>query len=307
MAALISCIFSSSTLLSMGLYHLICTTRNHLKSPRDYTAKPYHPFPPASSSSTLKHIQLYLLILYLLLALGHQLLTSSDSDPLIKGHTPVHRFSSLQSAAVLFLFLILSISLLLSSTTSLLPIPSDLFFAIASVVFFLHYYISSAAASFQISDLQAKCDSVSSWISAASALLCLLLACQPRLFIADVGFGASICLQGLWALQTGLSLYVEAFIPEGCHRLLDVVNGVEGSTKCDLEESRFRAVAILDLAFVVHVTFVLVTVIGVYAAIAKSVGLKRLGSYEALPTMSSGGGDSNHNHVQMKALAGTQA
>ncbi|XP_042507266.1 uncharacterized protein LOC122083499 [Macadamia integrifolia] len=326
MAALISHIFSSSALLSVGLYHLICTTRNHLKSPRDYIAKPYHPFPlwasssssssssPSSSSSSssssstrLKHVQLYLLILYLVLALGYQLLTSSDSDPLVRGHTPVHRFSSLQSAAVVFLFLLLSLSLLLSSATSLFPIPSDLFFAFASAVFFLYSFVSSSSSSVQISDLQAKCDSVFSWISAASALLCFILACQPRLFVADVGLGASVCLQGLWALQTGLSLYVEAFIPEGCHRLLDVVNGIEGSTKCDLEESRLRAIAILDLAFVIHVTLVIVTVMVVYAAIARSVGLKRLGSYEALPTMSSGAGDSSHSHIQMKALAGTQA
>ncbi|KAJ4957911.1 hypothetical protein NE237_025022 [Protea cynaroides] len=314
MAALITHIFSSSTLLSLGLYHLICTTRNHLKSPRDYIAKPYHPFPlwaassssSSSSSTRLKHFQLYLLILYLVLAVGYQLLTSSDTNPLIKGHTPVHRFSSLQSAAVLFLFLLLSLSLLISSTTSLLPIPSDLFFAFASAVFFLSSIVSSSSASVQISDLQAKCDSVSSWISAACALLCLLLARQPRLFIADVGLGASVCLQGLWALQTGLSLYVETFIPEGCHRLLDVVSGVEGSTKCELEESRLRAVAILDLAFVLHVTFVIVTVMVVYAVIARGVGLKRLGSYEALPTMSSGTGDSNHNHFQMKTLAATQ-
>lgn len=103
-------------------------------------------------------------------------------------------------------------------------------------------------------------------------------------------------------LQTGLSLYVEAFIPEGCHRLLDVVSGVEGSTKCDLEESRLRAVAILDLVFVVHVMFVVVIVMVTYAVVAKSVGIRKLGSYEALPTAAT-----DSNHIQMKALTGTQA
>ncbi|KAK9272568.1 hypothetical protein L1049_002942 [Liquidambar formosana] len=302
MAALMYHIFSSSALVSLGLYHLISTTINHLKSPRDYSAKPYHPF-SLSSSPRLKLLQLYLLILCLLIAFAHQSLISSDSDPLLKGSTPVHRFSSLQSAGVLFLFLLLSLSLLLSETTSLLPFPSDLFFALASALFFLHYSVSSAAASVQISDLQAKCDSVSARISALSSLLCLLLACQPRLFVADVGLAASLCLQGLWALQTGLSLYVEAFIPEGCHRLLDVVNGVEGSTKCDLEESKLRAVAILDLVFVVHVMFVVLIVLITYAAVARTVGIRRFGSYEALPTMSSG----ETNHIQMKALTGTQA
>ena len=43
-----------------------------------------------------------------------------------------------------------------------------------------------------------------------------------------------------------MSLHVEAVIPEGCHGLLDVVSGVEGSTKCELKDSRLRALAILD-------------------------------------------------------------
>uniref|UniRef100_A0A2N9GIE6 Uncharacterized protein n=1 Tax=Fagus sylvatica TaxID=28930 RepID=A0A2N9GIE6_FAGSY len=48
----------------------------------------------------------------------------AQSDPFIKGHTPVHRLTSLQSAAVLFLFILLSLSLLLSDTASaLLPFP----------------------------------------------------------------------------------------------------------------------------------------------------------------------------------------
>lgn len=300
MAALIYEIFSSSALLSFGLYHLISTTRNYLKSPPSYTAKPHHPF-SSSSSNRFKHLQLYLLILCLLIAFIHQTLISYDSDPLLKGRTPVHRFTSLQSAALFFLFFILSVSLLLSESTSLLPLPNDLFFALASALFFLQFSVSSSVASFQTSDLEAKCDSVSAQISLAIAFLCLILAFQPRLFIADVGLAGAICLQGLWVLQTGLSLYVEAFIPEGCHRLLDVVSGVEGSTKCDLDESRLRAVAILDLMFVLHVTFVVLIVIVTFAVVAKTNGVRRLGSYEALPT------STDSNHIQMKALSGTQA
>ncbi|CAK7348116.1 unnamed protein product [Dovyalis caffra] len=300
-------IFSSAALISLGLYHLICTTRNYLKSPHSYIAKPYYPL---SSSNRFKYLQLYLLILCLLIALVHQTLISSYSDPLLKGSTPVHRFTSLQSAAVLFLFLILSLSLLLSDSTSLLPLPSDLFFALASAVFFLQSSSSSSSASVQTSDLQSKCDSISAQISGLSAVLCLILACQPRMFVADVGLGGAVCLQGLWMLQTGLSLYAEAFIPDGCHKLLDVVSGVEGSTKCDLEDSRLRAVAILDLVFVVHVMFVVLIVMVIYGVVAKTfgVGVRKLGgSYEALPTTASSAADSSSNHFQMKALTGTQA
>ncbi|KAF7136488.1 hypothetical protein RHSIM_Rhsim08G0037800 [Rhododendron simsii] len=305
MAALIYHIFSSSALVSLGLYHVISATRNHLKSPRDYSAKPYHPFPSSSSFPPpfhrLKYLQLYLLILCLLVAFAHQALISTDSDPLLKGSTPVHFFTSLQSAFVILLFLLLSLSLLLSETTSLLPLPTDLFFGVASGLFFLQYTV-------QTSDLQAKCDSVSARISALSSILSLVLACLPRLFVADVGIGASICLQGLWTLQTGLSLYVDAFIPEGCHKQLDVASGVEGSTICDLDYSKLRAVAILDLVFVIHVMFVVVIVMVTYAAVVKTVGIRaRFGSYEALPTAAAVVSATDSNHIQMKALTGTQA
>ncbi|KAK6153203.1 hypothetical protein DH2020_012842 [Rehmannia glutinosa] len=287
MAALIYQIFSSSALVSQGLYHLICTTKNHLKSPRDYVAKPFHPFPTTPHHHHhrfLRHLQLYFLILCLFISLIHQLLVSSYADPLLKGRTPVHLFTSLHSAAIVFSFLLLSLALLLSDVTSLLPLPADIFFAIASALFFLQYSLSSSSSAVQTSDLQAHCVSISARISALSSVLCLALACQPRLFVADVALGASFCLQGLWALQTGLYLYVDAFIPEGCHKLLDVVSGVEGSTKCDLEDSKLRAVAILDLVFVLYVLFVLLIFLVVYSALAKTLGIRsRFGSYEALP------------------------
>ncbi|KAK1320017.1 hypothetical protein QJS10_CPB04g00059 [Acorus calamus] len=96
---------------------------------------------------------------------------------------------------------------------------------------------------FEENQIKSKCDSISASISLASAAASLALAFQPRLFVADVALAASVCLQGLWSLQTGLSLYVEGFIPEGCHRLLDVPGGIAGSTRCELDESRLRAAA----------------------------------------------------------------
>lgn len=303
-------IFTSSSLVSLGLYHLISTTRNHLKFPRDYSAKPYHPFSSSSTSTSFfqrlsRHLPLYLLISCLLISLIHQTLISTLSDPLLQGSTPVYRFTSLQSAAVLLLFLILSLSLLFSD--SILPsFPPDLFFALASALFFLQYSVSSSSASLQISALEAKCDSISARISALSSFLCLLLACLPRLFVADLALGGSLFLQGLWALQTGLSLHVDAFIPEGCHKLLDVASGIEGSTKCEPDESKLRAAALLDLVFVLHVLFLFLVIIITYAALAKTLGTtRRFGSYEALPTAAAATADTNH--IQMKSITGTQA
>ncbi|CAH9080288.1 unnamed protein product [Cuscuta europaea] len=301
MGSFIYHVFSSSGLFSLGLFHLIAATRSHLKSPREHSAKPfYHLSNFPSSFPRLRHLPLYLIILSLFVAFAHQTVISFDSDPLLKGRTPVHRFSSLQSAAIILCFLLLSVFPLLVSEPSL---PRDeIFFALASALFYLCFYASSSSAFFQTSDLQAECDTVSARISSASSLLCVVLACNSRLFVAELLFAASICLQGLWAFQTGLSLYVEAFIPEGCHKLLDVVSGVEGSTKCELEDSKLRAVALLDFIFVVHVFFVLLIVMVTYAVAARTI--RRSGSYEALSTSAS---PVVSNHIQMKAFSGTQA
>ncbi|XP_071739236.1 uncharacterized protein [Rutidosis leptorrhynchoides] len=300
MSGLFYHVFTSSALVSLGLYHLICTIRNHLRSPREYIAKSYHPF----ASHFTKHLQLYLIIICLLITFIAQTATSFDSDPLVKGRSPVHHFSSLQSATVVFLFLILSLTLLISETTTILPFSSDIFFGTASAVFFLQYSVSASSASIQTSDLEAKCDSVSATISALSGISCVILACNPRLFVADVSLGALFCLQGLWSLQTGLSLYVDAFIPDGCNKLLDVVGGVEGSTVCYLEDSKLRATAILDLMFVVYVVFVVLILIVTYAVTSKVIGV-RFGTYEALPISS--GVVTDSNHIQMKEINGTQA
>ncbi|XP_047974859.1 uncharacterized protein LOC125217079 [Salvia hispanica] len=303
MTALIYQIFSSTALLAQGLYHLISATRNHLKFPADYAAKPYHPLPfPAALANhhRWRHLQLHLAILCLLIAIVHHLLASSDADPLVKGRTAVHLFTSLHSALLLFAFLLLALALLLPD---LLPLPPDLFFAAAAALFLLQFSLLSSSAAAQTSDLQAKCDSTAAAVAALASALCLALACHPKLFIADAALGASFCLQGLWALQTGLSLYVDAFIPEGCHKLLDVVSGVEGSTKCELDDSKMRAAAILDLVFVLHVVLVLVIFLAVYTVVAKTLGVRtRFGSYEALPNTSL-----DANHIQLKSMAGTQA
>ncbi|KAK1369808.1 Plant viral-response family protein [Heracleum sosnowskyi] len=299
----------TSGMMSMGTYNLIFAMKNYLKSPPHYSAKPYHPL--NSAVSFKKHTQLFLMLIFLSISFIHQTLISTDTDLLLKGSTPVHKFISLQYAAVILLFIVLCVSLLVSESTQLLPFSNDLFFGVASGIFFLEYYVSFSAAEFQISDLQAHCDSVSGRISALSSLLCFLLACFPKLFVADVALSASLILQGFWAMQTGLTLYVDAFVPEGCHKLLDVVSGVEGSTRCDLDDSKFRAVAILDLMFLVHVFFVMLIVLIVYALVTKTVGVRssRFGSYEALPTVVSASTSTitDSNHIQMKALTGTQA
>ncbi|KAL9241833.1 hypothetical protein vseg_015897 [Gypsophila vaccaria] len=304
MSALVYQIFTSTGLITLGLYHLTSTIHHHLKSPTTFSAKPHHPLPLPHHLHLhhhLRHLPLHLTSAALLLSSLHHLLSVTTPDPLL----PSHPFSSAASAAVSLLFFLLSL-------TSL-HLPHDLLFSAASAAFFL-LSSSSAAPTGATPSLYSHLLSTSSTISLLSSILALSLAVSPRLFIADVALSATVILQGLWALQTGLTLHVDAFVPEGCHRLLDVVAGVEGSTKCDLDESRLRAGAILDFMFVVYVVVVVVVVFGVYALVAKVVGVsaRRFGAYEALPNAvvvdgSGGGGGGAASHVQLKTLTGTQA
>lgn len=81
-----------------------------------------------------------------------------------------------------------------------------------------------------------------------------------------------IILQGTWLFQIGLYLYVEEFIPEGCHYRLGLPTGTDGSTLCEVEVSRIRAVALVNLAFNFHVIMVVFFSVLVFAIVAKLHG-----------------------------------
>ncbi|XP_072950656.1 uncharacterized protein [Typha angustifolia] len=298
MAILVYHAFSFLALFSYGIYHLISATIAHLKTPSSTSGRLYYPLP--FPSSRLRHLPLYLALFFLLLSV---LFLSFSSIP-----TPLLSF---QTAIPLFLFLLLALFLLFPSSA----LPHDVLFLLASLAFALIALSSShSSAAFPSTDLQSKSDSISALISAASAAASLVLAVVPRLFLAEIVLASSIVLRGLWFLQTALSLYVEGFIPEGCHVLLEGF-----ATRCEIDEPRARAKQILDLAFELHVAIVVVIVVVVYIIVTRlcggggggaGAGITRRhngGSYESLPRSSSGGALADLDHVQMKALAKSSA
>ncbi|CAL9762309.1 unnamed protein product [Musa acuminata subsp. burmannicoides] len=312
MADLVYHAFAFVALFSHGLYHLISATRAHLAVPSssfstsgrgaavaaDHTARPYYPLALAAHRHhLLRHLPLYLALLCLLVAVAvHAFFSSPDG-----ARAAAQRFSYLESAAALFLFVLLAASILI------LPLPADVVFLLAALAFALLSAASAhSAAAYQQSELQSKCDSISSLVFAASATSALVVAIAPRLFVAELALAASIALQGLWSFQTGISLYVDAFIPEGCHQILGVR---DISTNCDLDSSLHRAAALLDLAFALHATLIAITTSIVCATSTRaysSSGLVRRhdgDSYEALPASLSTGTLSDMDHIQMKAFS----
>jgi len=118
---------------------------------------------------------------------------------------------------------------------------------------------------------------------------------------------------GLWAAQSGLSLYVDACVPAGCHRLLDAGGATAPATRCDVEEARLRAVAVMDLALSVHCIVVAAVVAGVLLGVARCFGIDSSAgagrrhngsSYDALPTVASAGAMAEMEHLQGKGVVG---
>ena len=146
-------------------------------------------------------------------------------------------------------------------------------------------------------DLPALCELINSQLSLVSSSICISLVVFPKLFLAEVALAGSLSLHGLWSLQTGLFLNWEAFIPKGCHKM------IEGSVKCELQESRSRAAEVLDLAFSVYAGIIAVLVVVVYLGAVRINGHGRnSGSYEAISTSSSGGAIAEVDLVQMKVV-----
>ncbi|TVT97256.1 hypothetical protein EJB05_57503, partial [Eragrostis curvula] len=118
---------------------------------------------------------------------------------------------------------------------------------------------------------------------------------------------------GLWAAQAGLSLYVDACVPAGCHRLIDAA--AAPATRCDVEEARLRAVAVMDLALSAHCVVVAAVAAGVCFAVARccgvdggavtGIGRRHNGSsYDALPSVTSAGAMAEMEHLPVKNVSG---
>ncbi|KAF8694198.1 hypothetical protein HU200_038325 [Digitaria exilis] len=164
------------------------------------------------------------------------------------------------------------------------------------------------AASFPASDLQqhalavarllllaAAVPSLASSLSAASAQRGS--AASGVHFVAEVGLACAGAVGGLWAAQSGLILYVDSCVPAGCHRLLDAGGGAAPATRCEVEEARLRAVAVMDLALSVHCVVMAAVAVGVLLAVARWFGVD-------ISAVTSAGVTAEMEHLQGKGIVG---
>ncbi|EFJ10739.1 hypothetical protein SELMODRAFT_127549 [Selaginella moellendorffii] len=279
-------------LIAIGFWHQLRAISTYIRSPRDYSARLWHPV--AGLRGRIKHLELYILLLALPIAIVYELAASTDFQALLQIGAPNTRVVDFQRAAMLLGFLFLVVVLLVSDTTLWLPLPAEAAFLLSAVAFGIEWMVLSQHGQ----DLEGKCNAILSNLAAACSISAALLAWKPTAILADLVLTESILLQGSWLVQSGLTLFVKSFTPEGCHQLLDLPRGVGGSTKCDLEEARARAFSLVDLAFICHLLVAMVVSSLLYCGVARrrSSG----GGYDHLPVVDIE--SSNGSSIPMKPI-----
>lgn len=274
MGTLVGHIVPSIVLVAVGLWHLLAMFTNYVYSPREYVAKAWHP--ATWLPNRWKQIELWLLVLFIPLAVFYELGISTNFEAIVDGIIPKNRVTSFEHSTTLIMFWMFAVIVLLSETTNVLPFPPDASFLFASIAFGMECLsVTHEAARNQ--GLESQCNLLLAYIAGLCAVTSGFLALRPKLFLVDVVLCMGIILQGTWLFQIGLYLYVEDYIPQGCHYRLDLPTGIDGSTVCDVEVSRIRAVALMNLAFNFHVIMVLCFSVIMFALVAKVNGLRRGG------------------------------
>ncbi|KAG6521159.1 transmembrane protein 45A-like [Zingiber officinale] len=215
----------------LGLWHTLNTTKSYnLNGPSTFSSTTWFP------SSTLKHLELYLLISFGLLAAVLQLL---DYPRFAFSFQP-NNFEH----ATMFLHVIIYASVALAADSAS-PSHAGLVGALAASVFgqeffLLHYHSADHTG------LEGHYHWLLQLIVAASALATVMTTGFPGSFVATLVRSVSVLFQGVWFIVMGLVLWVPALVPKGCYAVSSPERG-RGAVACHTEEASMRAVTLANM------------------------------------------------------------
>lgn len=273
--------------LSLGLWHLFCFFVSYVKSPREYTARAWYPI--GLLPVRFKHLELHILLFFLPLAIFYDLGISAHFQPLSSGSMPTTSIMGFEHVTILFMFWLFVLTVLVTDTTSFLPLPPEGSFLFASLAFGLQW-LSITHSAGRSSDFERQCGNLLAYSAAACAVSSGLLVIRPKAFLVNLVLCLSLVLQGTWQFQMGLSLYSESYIPQGCRYVPGSMGGPGdftrySSTQCDIKQgANMRAVALMNFAFNCHVIAVVVFSVFSFGIVAKAKGHCRSASTDFAST-----------------------
>ncbi|KAJ1268785.1 hypothetical protein BS78_07G160300 [Paspalum vaginatum] len=196
----------------LGVWHTLNTVKGYkLKGASGFRSATWFPFP--SPLPGLRHLELYLLLSFSVLAIANQLVDLPILALCLQPDSLEH--------ATMYLHLAVYASVALAA-----DLASRRDAGVGDVV-------AALAASLVVA--------ASLIATAASSVL-------PRSFAVAVVRPASVLLQGVWFMVMGLALWVPALVPSACHGVAGS-EAMHSAVACATEEAARRAVVMANLQF----------------------------------------------------------
>ncbi len=168
MGSMVGLILQSLIFMSIGVWHLCSLFSSYVKSPRDYSARAWYPVSCGSwLPSRLKHSELYMMLLFIPLAIFYELGISTHFQPLLVdgGAIPGSSILGFEHVTTLFMFWLFALLVLLIETTIALPLPTESSFLFASLAFTLEW-MSINHETVENAGLEKQCKSLLAFIVA---------------------------------------------------------------------------------------------------------------------------------------------
>ncbi|KAL6644674.1 hypothetical protein ACP70R_000681 [Stipagrostis hirtigluma subsp. patula] len=230
----------------LGMWHTLNTVKAYkLNGAAGFRSATWFPFP--SPLPGLKHLELYLLLAFSVLAIVDQLVDFPILALTLQPDSLEH--------ATMYLHLAVYASVALAADRlspprrdGALP-PGDVVAALlaASVfgqeLFLLRFHSADHAG------LEGHYHWLLQLAAAASLATAAAAAVMPRSFPVAVVRSASVLLQGLWFVVMGFALWVPALVPRGCHGAAAGSDAMQSAVACPTEEAARRATVMANLQF----------------------------------------------------------
>ncbi|KAF3968691.1 hypothetical protein CMV_007451 [Castanea mollissima] len=248
-------------LIPLGIRRLLFSSSLYLKNPSVYRSKPWY-----FSEPRWKNFDFYTLIIALPIASFSEFfffLTFS-------GH-PTYRFAFFHQAFTLFLFWVFILLVISREHTDPLLINESFVFLFAGISFLIEFSVIGKG----ITGVFASVYDLLGGLTLLCAASCFYLSVKPAAFFAEFLLSFGLVLKGTWVLQTGLSLYTDAFGLKGCRKMSVMLAKGDADVQCDLEEDGLRGVALMHFLFTVHAVLVLVVTIVLFGLSSSNRNLRR--------------------------------
>lgn len=267
----------------LGLWHALNTVRAYkLKGASGFRAAAWFPFP--SLVPGLKHLELYLLLSFSVLAIVDQLvdfpLLSFTIQPDALEHATMYLHLAVYASVALAADGVAASSSHHGGAQAQL---GEVVAALAASVFgqelFLLRFHSADHAG-----LEGHYHWLLQLVVTASLVSTSATVVLPRSFAVAVVRSASVLFQGLWFIVMGFALWVPALVPRGCHGAEAGGGAMRSAVACPTDEAARRAVVMANLQF----SWVLAGVWAVTAYLCLRVGGSRSMEYRQIQTPSGG-------------------